>query len=160
MASKQSLKDQDTLEKVEFPKEGGVLSYLKGRKKPFPGFPHAELVATMGFIKRLIPSLLSGYYSLIKPKLIKPEKYSRPVREIYRIFNLLIERESDEGMKQKWIQMRDIICMILEFDNAYRFRFQDVVSEMNLEEIKPDENAQYYIDIRQDNYNWGGKKSK
>lgn len=55
--------------------------------------------------------------------------------------------------------MRDFVCMILEFDNAYRFRLQDVLSEIKLEEIRPTEGDQYYFGIRTD-YNFGGKKPK
>lgn len=42
--------------------------------------------------------------------------YSQPVREIYRLLN---------G------EVRDIICALLEFDTAYRYRFQDIVRELN-----------------------------
>lgn len=159
MGKEHPLDKQDTVLKVTFPKEGGTFSHLKGRKFPFPGFPHAGIVAAMAMIKRLIPSLISSYHGLIKPKLIKPERYSKSIREIYRLFNLLIEREKSDGMKQKWIQMRDLVCMTLEFDNAYRFRLQDVLSEINLDEIKPTDGDKYYFDIRKD-YNFGGKKSK
>lgn len=46
------------------------------------------------------------------------DRYSQPVREVYRVM---------EG------KLRDIICAILEFDTAYRYRFQDIVGELNKE---------------------------
>lgn len=159
MDEKHPLDTEDTVLKVDFPKEGGTFSWLKGRKFPFPGFPHGKIVANMAMIKRMIKVFLYAYHSVIKRDLIKPERYSKSVREIYRLFNLLAERENSEPMKQKWIQMRDFICMTLEFDNAYRFRVQDVLKEINLDEIKPTEGDEYYFSVRTD-YNFGGKKAK
>lgn len=159
MDENNNLGKQDTVEKVEFPKEGGILTYLKGRKFPFPGFPHEKMVERMAFIKAMIPALVKGASYAIGKDRIKPDKYCRFVREIYRLFNLLIEREKGNELKNFWAQMRDVICMILEFDNAYRFRMQDILSEINLDEVKPDENTKYYMDLH-DDYDFGGRKTK
>jgi len=48
-----------------------------------------------------------------------PNKYCQPMRELYRVFPKELERE------------RDLICMFLEGDHAYKYRFQDIVSELN-----------------------------
>lgn len=47
--------------------------------------------------------------------------YTQPVRELYRVL---------DG------KIRDIICAILEFDTAYRYRFQDLMMELNKENFK------------------------
>lgn len=46
-----------------------------------------------------------------------PIYYGQPTREVYR----LIEND----------KMRDIICAVLEYDTAYRYRFQDLMGELN-----------------------------
>lgn len=48
-----------------------------------------------------------------------PDRYSQPVREIYRLI------EDDK--------IRDVICIVLEQDDSYRFRFQDIIGELNKE---------------------------
>jgi hypothetical protein len=151
-----SVKDNAKVEKVEFPKEGGTFTYLEGHPYPFPGFPEQRFVQKTALIKALIPALCRGAKYLINSDKIDPKRYSRPVREIYRLFNLLIEREKDQGNKDKWTQIRDVVCYILEFDNAYRFRLQDVLKEINLDEIKPDEATKYYMSLHSD-YNFSEK---
>ncbi len=47
--------------------------------------------------------------------------YGQPVRELYRVL---------DG------KLRDIICAVLEYDTAYRYRFQDIVGELNKENFK------------------------
>jgi hypothetical protein len=143
-------KEYVKVENIEYPKEGGVLTYLKGFKFPFPGFPAQPFVHKTALIKALIPALCKGAKYVISSDNIDPKKYSRPVREIYRLFNLLIEKEKREEMKQKWVNLRDVICYILEFDSAYRFRLQDVLREINLKEIEPDEYTKYYMSLKDD----------
>ena len=75
------------------------------------------------------------------------------------MFNILIEKEKKPWLKEKWEKIRDLVCLILEFDNAYRFRFQDVLSEIRLEEIKPTEVEKYWFSLRED-YDFGGKMKK
>jgi hypothetical protein len=159
MVSNQRVKDTAKVERVEFPPEGGTFTYLKGHPYPFPGFPDKGMVESSRWIKKFWPAMISAAHSLLKSQLIKPERYSKPVKEIYRLFNILIEREKEEYQKTKWTQMRDVICHVLEFDNAYRFRFQDVLSELNLDEIKPDEATRYYMSLH-DDYNFSAKQHK
>jgi hypothetical protein len=159
MDEARSVKNETKVEKVEFPSEGGTFTYFKGHPYPFPGFPHKGMVEASRWIKRFWPAMISAAHSLLASQLIKPERYSRPVREIYRLFNILIERERDEPMKKKWAEMRDVICHILEFDNAYRFRLQDVLKEINLDEIKPDEATRYYMSLYSD-YGFEGKSKE
>lgn len=47
------------------------------------------------------------------------DKYSQPIRELYRIFPKGFELE------------RDILCFFIESDHAYRYRFQDFVMELD-----------------------------
>lgn len=168
-----------------FPKEGGIKSYFKGRKYPYPGYRNREAAKTIEFIKRMPIEMidfltsvkkidlfkllfLKGLIKKLTPRWLnfaiwamrdvrhKPELYSRPVREIYRLFNILIEREENTGMKEKWEKIRDISCMILEVDNAYRFRLQDILSEMDIDKIKFDKADKYFTSFNK-GYNYGNK---
>lgn len=66
----------------------------------------------------------------------KPERYCTCAREIYRVFNKMII------WYPKWEkilgQVRNIICMILEYDDAYRYPFQDVMPELNKDAVRKD----------------------
>ena len=137
------------LKQVVLPKEGGILTYYEGGEHPRKGFPHNDtlervdeikkffkglafgfigfrgriilLVFLLLFRKRLtksIRTLLSEVQGIFMFHLLKPERYCICVREVYQAI-------PDDT------RVRDILCMVLEFDDAYRYRFQDIVGELN-----------------------------
>jgi len=164
--------DTTGLSKVEFPEKGGILTYLKGYEQPYRGFPYFEMVERVNDVKKiskkifgkiyhntkgirklklllilpLANPLLSGFrYAFwfhIKKFRMKSVRYSQAVREIYRAFTAL-------GESEEVTEWRDLMCMILEFDNAYRYRFQDVVSEMNKDALakKPLKEIRRLLDL-------------
>lgn len=160
--------DTNALKKVEFPKEGGVLTWMEGFDHPFKGYPHFEFVDKIDFIKKVNRAFLSGLYHQLKryrrwrfvtllPAMwitkdvlrawvyifyrnidrfkIKNDKYCQAVTEIYRAFSRPIENEKrvDAEFRE---HLRDLVCMILEFDNAYRFRAQDILPEVDKEKLR------------------------
>lgn len=148
------ISDTTKLDKVEFPKDGGILTYLKGYKEPYRGFPYFEMVERVNDVKKIGKKVFGKIYHsvqgigkvklifalpMLKPLLagfryafwfhiskyrMKPFRYSQPVRELYRAWNTC--GESDEI-----IELRDLSCMLFEFDNAYRYRYQDIISELD-----------------------------
>lgn len=143
-------KDVQTLERVEFPDAGGVLTYMSEQPFPYKGFPFFEFVDKIDILKKISRAVLSGMYHQLKNKkilfvtlipalwLLKPvvrtffyviyrvidrfklkkEKYCDAVREVYRAFSHNTEFSD---------MFRDLLCMVLEMDNAYRYRFQDII---------------------------------
>jgi hypothetical protein len=101
---------------IEFPKEGGVYSYIPGEAEPFPGVPDEKIVNALAFAKRIVPIFCKASWISIKDHIPLTENYSKPVREIYRVISLIRERENEEQieMRGKWTEVRDIFCMILE----------------------------------------------
>jgi len=114
-------------------------------------------------IMNFIPKWLKFLTWIISKHRLRPQFYSHSVREIYRVLTLLSEREKlgggPESNKGKWLQIRDLVCMVLEFDDAYRFRIQDVLSELNLDEIKLDERDTFYAEKKRPLYDFGGKEN-
>ncbi len=157
--------DTSPLIKVEFPKEGGVLTWMEKYSYPYKGYPHHEFVEKIDFIKKINRAFLSGLYHQLKHRKkfmfltllpsawalkdalrawihvvyrfverfrIKPIRYSTFVRELHRAFT----ESADEKEREFIFKIRDLLCMILEFDNAYRFRAQDVLAEMDISRLK------------------------
>src|SRR3990167_2674825 len=160
--------DTNALLKVEFPKEGGILTYITNHEYPYRGFPFFEFVEKIDTFKKLSRGILSGlyhslkkgskfklllalplifvvrdfissgiyaYHKLIERFRIKSNLYSNVVRELYRAFNLPRVKEDFETLELR-LALKDVLCMILEFDNAYRYRFQDIIVELNKELLK------------------------
>ena len=159
--------DTNPLTKVEFPEEGGVLTYMGNHPYPYKGFPFFENVEKIDTIKKIFRGVLSGFYHSVKhrrlslvlflPLLIvskdllstairafhklierfrvKREMYSKIVREVYRTFDKPREGEDLKTLELR-LMIKDTICTVLEFDNAYRYRFQDVIIELDKEAVK------------------------
>jgi hypothetical protein len=156
----------NTLLRVEFPPEGGTLTYMSGFELPFQGFPFSELVERMDVVKKMTKGFKSGFHHILwkhftgwkRPILIflttpffriyahaeiatcwryierhkiKPRVYCTAMREVHRAMS--VPTGDDERMRTTKLRemMRDLLCMHLEFDNAYRFRFQDVIVELD-----------------------------
>lgn len=133
---------------VNIGKDGGILTYFLGGKEPMRGYADGPTVALVSGYKRLFMLILSnlskvGWFGKIctllaikynfnivgeyfqklfelNLSLLHDQYYTQSVREIRRV---LKDRVS-EGV-------RDAIGMVLEYDTAYRFRFQDVIVELD-----------------------------
>lgn len=91
------------------------------------------LIPTLG--KYIFYAFTYAFYRLIERSRIKTKYFSKAVREIHRAcsVNRLNETERVAELRK---MLRDIECMILEFDNAYRYRAQDILVEFNKEALK------------------------
>lgn len=156
--------DKFALTKVELPGEGGVLTYMDTFEFPYEGFPYQEFVEKIDMIKKIIKGTLSGFYHsfkglnifkvipvvlsarnllyvgiytfhrLIERYKIKPFRYSTAIRELHRVFSY--PRGDKFKTMELRLMIRDVLCMLLEFDNAYRFRGQDLLPEIDKEKLK------------------------
>lgn len=157
--------DIATLQKVEFPPNGGVYTWMSGHPYPYKGFPYYDFVDRVDLFKKISKNFLSGLYHALKgrnklwfvlliPGLwflkplirtgiyifyrimdryrLKPTRYSDAVREVYRAFSYKSPGESSRTSEFR-IMIRNSLCLLLEFDNAYRYRFQDTIGEFNCE---------------------------
>ena len=119
----------------------GCETYVEGHPYPVRGCFNDKGIIVHQF-KRLIPTLLDSLDGNIFRKIIgliylalnwrrylnfvhwgmrdvfyDRKFYQQPVREVYDLID-------DE-------KIRDIVCAVLEHDDAYRYRFQDVLSELD-----------------------------
>lgn len=150
------------VERIEYPKEGGALSFYMGFKLPYRGVMSLDALRQADVVKKdllkdvkfwgrsperyflavllVLPGFLfrkvafnwvRGFTEMAHPLFrfhyIKPERMSQPVREIYRVGMILA------GGVPEWCELVRIICLILETDRQYRFRLQDILSELNKE---------------------------
>ena len=137
----------------------GMFMKLAGHPFPFPGYPSGDVVQVLETTKRMLLIAIDIYYPILTKYFLKPEAYSKPTREIYRLFDILIAKEKNTGMKEKFTKIRDMACFVLEYDSAYRFRFQDILGEIDLSQIKLDEAEKYYFQGR-DDYDFGASPKK
>jgi len=62
----------------------------------------------------------------------KPNRYCQAVRDVFSTATIVADRYAKDGReKQFFYSMRNLMCMILEYDDAYRYPFQDIVSRLD-----------------------------
>lgn len=147
-------KTQNAVEaKLVKTKEGHYLMYMKGEKYPFPGYPRdALLYGSLSKLKHEIknqvfnaawamlekgsedvPTVIKGeilpkIYTLadsIKYDMVPYELLNPPVKEIWRAMTAI------ESGSMHVKPLKEIICFILQEDDAYRMRFQWIVKFFN-----------------------------
>lgn len=156
-------KDVHALTYVEFPEQGGVLTFMEGYEEPYKGFPFHEFVDKIDSLKKLSRGVLSSLFHSLKRRnkfqvallllvpwlfndllrgtiyafhriiirfKIKELRYCDAVREVYRAMSVGFPQETQAEAEMRHM-VRDLLCMILENDNAYRFRFQDIIAELD-----------------------------
>ena len=143
--------------RVTLPKEGGIIVYFAGQPHPYKGFPFPAVCNNLGAFKRCVivllrllkknPLVLTSLvfkknrdnlieefehlgFGLLHKYFLKPERYCRCVREIYRLCYI-----AQEFLPQLTGRMINVICMLPENDNAYRFRIQILSQMTNKQEL-------------------------
>jgi hypothetical protein len=144
---------------VNFPKEGGMQSWIPGHDFPFPGVPDNKIVETISIIKKMFPIIYKWAWVTMRDRLpqylipqsqdgaiglVDPMKYSKPVRELHRAFTSIRAKEGEKEMQAKWTEMRDILCLFFEYDDAYRFRLMETIQELDKSQFEFDENDAYW----------------
>jgi hypothetical protein len=147
------------------PKSGGVFTPIQGWAYPYKGQPMEITVEVLASVKGVAPiglrfvelcikhfnflalwdlkntayeMLLYGGKILLGREPENPKRYGRAVREIYRV--LTIQFDKIDGLLNRklsniWKTIRGIICVLCEWDNAYRYRVQDFLIELNIENL-------------------------
>lgn len=159
--------DNHPLQRVEFPDEGEIYTYMEGYDYPYRGYPFYEFVDKIDLIKKLSRQLQSGFYHGLNKKWyrwlliplvpslgrslfwactysfyrlvvrfqMRTNRFCQFVQELHRAASVCWGDE-DPHIAELRTMLRDIECMILEFDNAYRFRAQDLLPELNKEALR------------------------
>lgn len=133
------------VDKVE-PLDKGCLIWIKGEAFPIRSALNNQKILTVTQIKRIIVTLLEAFkgnifkkffsaiflafnwssyidfmYHYMSDTFMDIDRYSQPVREAFRVFSKI-------HLKIAWV-----LISILEFDMAYRYKWQDTIVLINKE---------------------------
>ncbi len=136
--------------KVVQTKEGHDVMYMEGEDYPFPGFPRGVLLfGQLSPLKHWIKNkIFNDAWRMLEEKktdeeilsylrtvalpyiyelaektkydMVPPEKMVPVVKELYRALTIVEQKTGSQNIKL----IKDILCFILQEDDAYRFRFQ------------------------------------
>lgn len=146
MESVQYWKHGNAVQAKVMEKDGIMVMQMEGEKYIFPGFPRGHLLygplskvkheiknqifneswalleegvsdeAVAEHIRSVLPNIYKEF-EVLKYDQLPPEKMSTPVRELHRAWSKIAP---DSVLK-------DIVCMIFQEDDSYRWRFQWIV---------------------------------
>jgi len=137
-----------------------VLYFPKRRLRNFISFLTTKwgttlTLLTFPFKKPMLIFLAEQYLkdvyleSFTKYLFLSESKYCISVREIWRVMTLFIGQVKNERIQNILFKLRNIICMILEFDVAYRLMVQDILPNFNKQAVKenPGKEMERVLDI-------------
>ena len=123
----------DVIKKISKNVQSGFFHALKNRNKIILFL----LLFTLPVLRNLIWAFAYTFNTLVERFILKEKRYCPAVKEIYRACSVEQKGESKQ-IKELRIMIRNVECMILEFDNAYRYRIQDVGVEINKNLLRKD----------------------
>lgn len=104
-----------------------------------------DLIALWNLKNHIYDILQYGGKILNRRLPLYSKRFNRPTRELYRVLTIPMEKIQPVGKPQdyetrlkwsRWLDLRAIVCITSEFDNAYRYRIQDFLIEMNKEQLQ------------------------
>lgn len=95
----------------------------------------AVLLLLLLFRKKTIYAFLNNFLDFciisFRPSQILPHQFCASVREFRRVCHMYIGATMEDDLKKIWEKVVYVISMILEYDTAYRLRFQDLLPLWN-----------------------------
>ncbi len=124
----------------------GNLIYIKGHKVPHKGIPHHEAVEAINKVKKILLNLKPSItlertlkrfndqtFEILKPHLLALDEMTAAASTIQdHVMLFLTDLGTDADTN--WMTSR-IISHIFEYDQAYRFRIQDLANETSIQEL-------------------------
>jgi len=144
--------DRMEVDHIELAPDKTFRMFIKGGAEPIRMYPDVQSVWFIAYYKRFIPLMIHNLtgmgwtkriitflaikynfeivpkwfehiFSTYQPRL-RSENYSQPVKEVRRVLR---------GMMDGYLL--DALTLILEYDSGYRYRFQDIIAELNKEAL-------------------------
>ena len=120
--------------------------HIKGEKYPMRAFPRNHLLhGPMAPLKRYVKNFIIEQVVKCLPYKIPDEQLAEPVREIARVFDLVIQAEDEPEMKRLMGQFKDAITMVLQEDDAWRYRMQWAAEQLDIKKFKLSEADKYFF---------------
>lgn len=123
----------EEIEHIEY--SDGIFVYLKGRPYAHKGIPAIEAIQAVNQVKKLLFSASFGLFEraniLLLPYYLPHEYQTATTRAIYQLTLFFSERLN---LKNPEI-LAKVVSHVFEYDQAYRFRVQDLATETSKERL-------------------------
>jgi len=126
--------------------EGALEMKIDGEKYNFPGFPRGHvLMGSLASLKKTMKEVVFNELAKIIPDTIPVEQMCPFVKEVYRVMTMMEQAEVTPDMKSEIRNAKKIVCFFLQEDDAYRFRAQWALGNLNVNKCKLSKADKYYF---------------
>lgn len=136
--------------KITKAEDGSTQMKMKGEKYPFPGFPRQHIL--YGSLRKLKYEIRRKSFNKvyaevqkILPDMLPYEALCPAVKEIWRVMTILEEAEVTSDMKSFIHNLKKLLCFWFTEDDAYRFRLQFFLENLNIKKVKLSKADKYYF---------------
>jgi hypothetical protein len=121
--------DNDTIDRLAPVKRSIIATISLLASYPFILFVPFLLIWKDRVLKESIRWIVRIYRADAIKKQLPDIRFNVAEREVIRVFRLFADRVKDSYYKNEIIDLGYLVAMILQFDSAYRFTFQDAFSK-------------------------------
>jgi hypothetical protein len=135
--------------------QGERETFVIGEKYPMRGHSREKVLhGKLSTLKDLIKTGMKLIYES-EADMVPQEELKLPIRAMAETFDLIIEAEEYEDMKQRWRMAKKVFCHFAEEDDAYCYRYQWFAEKLakRIKEIKLSKADKYYFYSRKD-FKW------
>ena len=126
--------------------QGALEMKIEGEKYNFPGFPRGHvLMGSLAGLKKTMKTAVFNELARVIPDMLPEEQMCDFVKEIHRVMTLIENAEITPDMKSEMHNMKKILCFFLQEDDAYRFRVQWVLENLNMNKCRLSKADKYYF---------------
>lgn len=133
--------------------DGSLQMEIKGEKYPFAGFPRGHvLVGPLAKLKNKVKNMVFNQVfeeiekmsNEMQYDMLPPERCAPAVREIHRVMDKLENMEIVDDMKGRIRLIKKVLTFFLQEDDAYRFRAQYFLSQIDQKKVALSKSDKYY----------------
>lgn len=126
--------------------QGALEMKIEGEKYNFPGFPRGHvLLGSLAGLKKVMKEAVFNELAKVIPDTLPVEQMCPFVKELHRALTAIEDAEITPDMKSEMANMRKILCFFLQEDDAYRFRVQWLLGQLNMKKCKLSKADKYYF---------------
>jgi len=137
---------------VRATKKGDVISFVTnpegGLTPEFPGIPREEVLKSMDSYKRMAEIFLNTVHDKYKDKFLKLENLPPCLKEVHRLFGLMIDISNAERVKERFAQVRDLVILALYEDTSYRWALQYIAKHADMKKLELSDDDKFWFKTR------------
>lgn len=148
------LKSKAAFARVKKHPKGHYQMSVEGEDVEMPGFPRGPvLFSTASKLKHIAKTEIFNAFAKkfeewkkdYQINAVEPDKMVPAVKEVWKTFEYLENMEVTEDMKGRIRLMKEVLCFLLDLDDAYRFRTQMFLWLLDQKKVKPSKQDMYYL---------------